>query len=139
MYKFLRDLSTACVISGSPCRTENPWEANMFYIPAMVYAYSENTGDTIQHSRRAIDFVRQQWPFFNRCARCICIRPGSHPVSLTLSHAIVPCCFYDQLQGFLRPHVECTGESHPVHGKMLYALVPLLLSAMGCLYLGLRA
>jgi hypothetical protein len=48
------------------CRTENPWEANLFYIPAMTYAFSENTGNSVLHSRRAIDYVRQQWPFFNR-------------------------------------------------------------------------
>jgi len=47
-------------------RTQNPWEANMFYIPAMTFAFSINTGNTVLHSRRAIDYVRQQWPFFNR-------------------------------------------------------------------------
>lgn len=47
-------------------RTENPWEANMFWIPAMTYAYSENTGNTVRHSKRAVDYVRQHWPFFNR-------------------------------------------------------------------------
>jgi hypothetical protein len=47
-------------------RTENPWEANLFYIPAMTYAFSENTGNSVLHSKRAIDYVRQHWPFFNR-------------------------------------------------------------------------
>lgn len=49
-----------------PLRTENPWEANMFYIPAMMYAYSSNLGDTLIHAQRVIDYVRQTWPFFNR-------------------------------------------------------------------------
>jgi hypothetical protein len=42
----------------------------MFYIPALTYAFSENTGDTVKHSRRAIDYVRSHFPFFNRCASC---------------------------------------------------------------------
>jgi hypothetical protein len=40
----------------------------MFYIPAMTYAFSENTGNSVLHSKRAIDYVRTHWPFFNRCA-----------------------------------------------------------------------
>lgn len=54
---------TACL---TVCRTENPWEANLFYVPAMTYAFSENTGNSVLHSKRAIDNVRQHWPFFNR-------------------------------------------------------------------------
>jgi hypothetical protein len=50
------------------CRTDNPYEANMFYIPAMTYAYSSNLGDTLVHAKRVIDYVRFTWPFFNRCA-----------------------------------------------------------------------
>lgn len=49
--------------------TENPWEANMFYIPAATFAYSENLGDTLTHSRRVVDYVRTTWPFFNRYGR----------------------------------------------------------------------
>lgn len=56
-----------CATLCCACRTENPWEANIFYVPAMTYAFSENTGNSVLHSRRAIDYVRQQWPFFNRC------------------------------------------------------------------------
>lgn len=48
----------------------------MFYIPAMTYAFSENTGNSVLHSKRAIDYVCQHWPFFNRsvtghCCNCL--------------------------------------------------------------------
>ncbi|KAF6261895.1 hypothetical protein COO60DRAFT_713350 [Scenedesmus sp. NREL 46B-D3] len=51
---------------SSTVRTDNPYEANMFYIPAMTYAYSSNLGDTQVHAKRVIDHVRFTWPFFNR-------------------------------------------------------------------------
>ncbi|WIA23466.1 hypothetical protein OEZ85_000212 [Tetradesmus obliquus] len=51
---------------SSAVRTDNPYEANMFYIPAMTYVYSSNLGDTLVHSKRVIDYVRTTWPFFNR-------------------------------------------------------------------------
>eukprot|EP00882_Tetradesmus_deserticola_P022294 GHRQ01024193.1.p2 GENE.GHRQ01024193.1~~GHRQ01024193.1.p2 ORF type:complete len:252 (+),score=51.38 GHRQ01024193.1:207-962(+) len=51
---------------SSAMRTDNPYEANMFYIPAMTYAYSSNLGDTQVHATRVIDHVRATWPFFNR-------------------------------------------------------------------------
>lgn len=43
----------------------------MFAIPAESYAFSQNTGSTVPHSKRVIDYVRQQWPFFNRCATVV--------------------------------------------------------------------
>jgi hypothetical protein len=48
------------------CRTLNPWEANLFYIPAMSYAFSGNVGDTMTNNRRVIAWVKQHYPFFNR-------------------------------------------------------------------------
>lgn len=47
-------------------RTENPWEANMFYVPALTYAYSSNLGDVVEHLRRVMSWVRSEHPFFNR-------------------------------------------------------------------------
>jgi hypothetical protein len=49
-------------------RTENPWEANLFYVPALTYAYSSNTGDVVEHLRRVMGWVRDAHPFFNRTA-----------------------------------------------------------------------
>jgi len=40
----------------------------MFFVPAMTFAHSSNTGDSVEHSRRAIEHVRTTWPFFNRTA-----------------------------------------------------------------------
>jgi hypothetical protein len=47
-------------------RTENPWEANLFYVPALTYAYSSNLGDVVEHLRRVMGWVRAAHPFFNR-------------------------------------------------------------------------
>lgn len=47
-------------------RTENPWEANLFYVPALTYAYSSNLGDVVEHLRRVMAWVRTAHPFFNR-------------------------------------------------------------------------
>lgn len=55
-----------CCVLLAVCRTENPWEANMFFVPAMTYAFSENTGNSMLHGKRAMDYVRTTWPFFNR-------------------------------------------------------------------------
>lgn len=63
----------------------------MFYIPALVYAYSSNLGDTITHSRRVVDYVRTTWPFFNRFAR-VCISKGA--ASAPLSRALLLCVHF---------------------------------------------
>eukprot|EP00775_Hariotina_reticulata_P004063 gene4063-4310_t len=47
-------------------RTENPWEANMFYVPALTFTYSSNLGDVTEHLRRVMTWVREAHPFFNR-------------------------------------------------------------------------
>lgn len=47
-------------------RTENPWEANMFYVPALTYAYTSNLGDVVEHLRRVMGWVQNAHPFFNR-------------------------------------------------------------------------
>eukprot|EP00878_Enallax_costatus_P016506 GHUV01017315.1.p1 GENE.GHUV01017315.1~~GHUV01017315.1.p1 ORF type:complete len:576 (+),score=57.68 GHUV01017315.1:463-2190(+) len=49
-------------------RTENPWEANLFFVPALTYAYSSNLGDVTVHLQRVMTWVRDQRPFFNRTA-----------------------------------------------------------------------
>jgi len=47
-------------------RTENPWEANLFYVPALTFAYSSNLGDVTEHLHRVMTWVREAHPFFNR-------------------------------------------------------------------------
>jgi hypothetical protein len=56
-----------------PCRTNNPWEANLFYIPAMTYAFSSNLGDTTTHARSVIRWVAHTYPWFNRW---VCVGGG---------------------------------------------------------------
>jgi hypothetical protein len=47
-------------------RTENPWEANLFYVPALSYAYSGSRGNVTVHLRRVMAWVAEAHPFFNR-------------------------------------------------------------------------
>ncbi|KAF8062027.1 glucuronosyltransferase [Scenedesmus sp. PABB004] len=47
-------------------RTENPWEASLFYVPALSYAYSAANGDVTEHLRRVMTWVAGAHPFFNR-------------------------------------------------------------------------
>ncbi len=35
-------------------RTTNPWEANMFYVPALAFYYSGNVGEPSVHIKRVI-------------------------------------------------------------------------------------
>lgn len=49
-------------------RTENPYEANIFYVPALTYAYTSNLGDVVEHLHRVMTWVRDAHPFFNRTA-----------------------------------------------------------------------
>jgi hypothetical protein len=47
-------------------RTENPWEANLFYVPALSYAHSGSRGNVTVHLRRVMAWVAEAHPFFNR-------------------------------------------------------------------------
>ena len=47
-------------------RTENPWEANLFFVPALSYAYSSNLGDVVEHLHRVMTYISKKHPFFNR-------------------------------------------------------------------------
>jgi hypothetical protein len=46
-------------------RTENPWEANYFYIPLFSYDFTYNLGDPRPHLAAVLDYVQQAWPFWN--------------------------------------------------------------------------
>ncbi|EFJ53243.1 acetylglucosaminyltransferase [Volvox carteri f. nagariensis] len=50
----------------SGIRTENPHEANLFYIPAFTYYSSSNLGDPTGAAVRAVNWVAATFPFFNR-------------------------------------------------------------------------
>ncbi|GAX80858.1 hypothetical protein CEUSTIGMA_g8293.t1 [Chlamydomonas eustigma] len=47
-------------------RTEDPWKANLFFIPAFTYSYTSNTGNPGPHLIRVIDYINQTHPFYNR-------------------------------------------------------------------------
>ncbi|KAG1660173.1 hypothetical protein FOA52_005273 [Chlamydomonas sp. UWO 241] len=47
-------------------RTEDPWAANLFYIPAFTYAYSSNNFDPAPHMKRVVEWVSETYPFYNR-------------------------------------------------------------------------
>lgn len=50
----------------SNVRTENPYEAHMFFLPALTYAYTSNLGYPDFHISRVIDYALRQLPFWNR-------------------------------------------------------------------------
>lgn len=47
-------------------RTENPHEANLFFVPMLLYFYSGNLGVASAHVRNVIAYVRSEFPFWNR-------------------------------------------------------------------------
>ncbi|EFJ41257.1 acetylglucosaminyltransferase [Volvox carteri f. nagariensis] len=47
-------------------RTENPYEANLFYIPMLAYFYIANVRNPVPQVTLALDYVRTKWPFYNR-------------------------------------------------------------------------
>lgn len=54
------------LLRDADVRTENPWEANLFYIPAMAYSYTSNTWPATNQFLRAVRYVQERFPFFNR-------------------------------------------------------------------------
>ncbi|KAG2484066.1 hypothetical protein HYH03_017086 [Edaphochlamys debaryana] len=53
-------------LSDTTVRTENPYEANLFFVPALNYFYSENVNPAGFHAADVVSYVRQTWPFWNR-------------------------------------------------------------------------
>jgi len=47
-------------------RTENPHEANLFYIPALLYFYTANVFKPGPHIQRVVEYVSTEFPFWNR-------------------------------------------------------------------------
>ncbi|KAG2489763.1 hypothetical protein HYH03_011714 [Edaphochlamys debaryana] len=46
-------------------RTENPLEANLFFVPARSYAYTSNTNSPHNQIKHVMDYVMRTWPYFN--------------------------------------------------------------------------
>ncbi|KAG2486339.1 hypothetical protein HYH03_015043 [Edaphochlamys debaryana] len=53
-------------LTDTVVRTENPYEAHLFYIPALTMYYSGNVGNSNPQIEYVINYVRQNWPFYNR-------------------------------------------------------------------------
>ena len=51
---------------NSNIRTENPYEAHMFFLPAYTYAYTSNLGFPDFHISRVINYTLANYPFWNR-------------------------------------------------------------------------
>lgn len=47
-------------------RTENPYEANLYYIPLMSHFYTGNIQPDSGHLRVVVRYVRERFPFWNR-------------------------------------------------------------------------
>lgn len=64
---FLRDWAS----QHNGVRTENPWEANLFYVPAFTYAYSGNAGPWVSarlnaHLHSVVRYIRAAYPWWER-------------------------------------------------------------------------
>lgn len=56
---------TEMLLKDDAVRTENPWEANMFFIPAHTYAYVSNTNPPANQVAAVVHYVRQNFPWYN--------------------------------------------------------------------------
>ena len=50
------------LLADKAVRTLDPWEANLFYIPAFTYSVTSNLGWPHDHVRRVLRFIRAQYP-----------------------------------------------------------------------------
>ncbi|PSC75115.1 exostosin-like glycosyltransferase [Micractinium conductrix] len=50
----------------SPVRTEDPSEANLFFVPAFTYHYSGNVGTAEEHIHLLLDHLKHTYPYWNR-------------------------------------------------------------------------
>ncbi|PNW85856.1 hypothetical protein CHLRE_03g202550v5 [Chlamydomonas reinhardtii] len=53
-------------ITDNIVRTENPYEAHLFYVPALNFFYSGNLRPPEYHLEAVMDHVKTAWPFYNR-------------------------------------------------------------------------
>lgn len=47
-------------------RTENPWDANAFFIPDRSIEHTSNLGSPAGHLSNVIDYIKERYPFWNR-------------------------------------------------------------------------
>ncbi|KAG2439616.1 hypothetical protein HXX76_004968 [Chlamydomonas incerta] len=66
IYQASMHLMDMFLADGGGVRTENPWEANLFYVPTFAYYSTANLGDPTAAVVRAIDWVAAKFPFFSR-------------------------------------------------------------------------
>ncbi|KXZ45845.1 hypothetical protein GPECTOR_50g639 [Gonium pectorale] len=66
IYRAFIHFMEALLRDTSGIRTENPYEANLFYIPTFAYYATSNLGDPTGVVVRAVDWVRSKFPFFDR-------------------------------------------------------------------------
>ncbi|GAX84072.1 hypothetical protein CEUSTIGMA_g11496.t1 [Chlamydomonas eustigma] len=50
-------------------RTQNPYEANLFFIPMLVYFYVHNVQNPYPHIQRVVRYVSTSFPFWNRTGK----------------------------------------------------------------------
>jgi len=50
----------------SAVRTEDPAEANLFFVPAFTYAYTGNLGNPNDHFHFVVQHISQRYPYWNR-------------------------------------------------------------------------
>ncbi|PNH06508.1 hypothetical protein TSOC_007161 [Tetrabaena socialis] len=63
-------------LQDTAVRTENPYEATLFYVPMLLYWYAGNTGPQHLQAAAVLRYVQQTWPFFNRSGACVFARPA---------------------------------------------------------------
>ncbi|PSC67269.1 exostosin-like glycosyltransferase [Micractinium conductrix] len=55
--KFMEQFLTSAV------RTEDPSEANLFFVPAFTFHYSGNVGHASEHLHLLLDHIKHQFPY----------------------------------------------------------------------------
>lgn len=66
MYQSFQRFTELFLADTSGVRTENPWEANMFFVPTFAFYTTSALGDPTATVVRAVDWVNATFPFFNR-------------------------------------------------------------------------
>ncbi|PSC75138.1 exostosin-like glycosyltransferase [Micractinium conductrix] len=79
----------------SAVRTEDPSEANLFYIPEFIYSYTGNGNPGNEHMHLLIDHIKHKYPYWNRTngldhffwetndrGGCLLLEEGQNPIKL---------------------------------------------------------
>lgn len=65
IYQAYRHFMEQLAVDGA-VRTENPWEANAFYVPTFAHHGAGNLGDPSASVISAVQWVQRTFPFYNR-------------------------------------------------------------------------